>query len=150
MIFTASLCVLVGVLFYLTLGLGPVARLVPLGVVAPTFALLVFQLMLDLFPRWARAYERKERAEIVDVDIVRRQPAPPRNWSVAFWFLLALVLLFLTGFAVGAPTFTALYLRGRARESWTLSLGAAAVVWTLVVGIFRTLLDARLYDGWIF
>lgn len=150
MIFTASLCLFVGALFYLTLDLGPVARFVPIYVVVPTLALLVFQLILDLFPRWAEVYERKEKAEIVDVDIVRDESVSPGNWSVAFWLLLPLVLVVLVGFVVGTPIFTALYLKGSARETWRLSLAASAVIWALVYGVFVTLLGARLYDGWIF
>jgi len=156
--FSSSLCLFVGILFLTTLDLAPTSRLIPLRVVVPTLALILFQLLLDAFPTLAHAYEQREKTEVFTLKRLGLGSDPPapdqppgiphrRMWSAFSCGLSLLVLVYFLGFPAGTPIFTALYLRVRARETWRRSLILTAAVWILVYGVFATALGARLHDG---
>ena len=137
--FTSSLCLCVGVLFALTMSLGRVSGWVPLRVVVLTLALLSFQLVREIVPGLSKLHSEVEgHARAVEWARVR---------TALGWILLLLVSIALLGFLMGAPLFTALYLKFRAGESWRDSLAVAAAIWGVCFGVFQTLLGARLYEG---
>ena len=138
-LFTSSLWLCAAVLLALTMRLGPVSARVPLWVVVLTLALLSFLLAREFVPRLSQ-----RRSELTER---WRAEEWARVWTALGWILLVLVSTALFGFLIGAPLFTALYLRFRARESWRGSLTFAAAVWAVCFGVFATLLGARLYGG---
>jgi hypothetical protein len=130
--FTLSLLALACGMLYLTLGIGAVARQVPLLVVVPLVGLLALQLGRDL--RTARSFE----------------PATPRTGpketggrqSALAWILLLPVLSGLLGIVWGPGVFAFVYLRARSREPWRLALTGSALtsfaMWTLFSVILGT------------
>ncbi len=75
-LFTLIITAFVSLLFYLTVNLSPVARLVPLTLLIPTLGLLIFHLVLDLVPRLEEIYRRFEKVDLFGVEQIReRVPA---------------------------------------------------------------------------
>jgi hypothetical protein len=141
-VLTLTLVVGVGLLLPETLGLGPAVRLVPLAVLIPTFALLVFQALVDLVPALESALGRLEADLLPRPPDVRANP-PPREdqdaspaaeaasarrreaWVLG-WLALLVGLIHLLGFAIALPLHTWLYLRWRAGEGWGFATTVAA------------------------
>lgn len=159
--FTFSLLAFVVAIFYMTLGLGRAARMVPLAVAVPTMCLLAFQLVLDLCPRLARKYGRLEKKDLFKVEPLREKSSartasePPaeepaggdKEANVFLWLLAMLASLFLFGFLIGLPLYVFLYLKLRSGEGWLISSGMAAGVLGLLSLILVFALRARLYEG---
>lgn len=139
-LFSSGLWLSVGVLLALTRSLGPVSGWVPLRVIMLTLALLSFQLAREVVPGLSKRLSEVERNGRADDEWARL-------WNALWWILALLVSIALLGFLTGAPLFTALYLKFRAKESWRTSLGVAAAVSAVCFGVFATLLGARLYEG---
>jgi hypothetical protein len=162
-LFTLILAAYAGLMLHLTLNLSPVARLVPLIVVIPTLGLLVFQLVLDLVPWLERKYKRFEKADLLGVQQIKAtvlshdqpnsvnagDPAERsrRELKMLVWIALLPCVISLLGFQAALPAYTLLYLRGRAGESWMLSITVAAAMAGLLVGVFSFALRGRLYEG---
>lgn len=120
-------------LLYLTLGLGPVARQVPLLVVVPLVGLLTLQLSRDL--RLIRSSQPGQPTSVL------KKAGGPR--FLLAWMLSLPVLVQILGIVWGCGLFALGYLRFQSREPWRLSLTAAALttlaMWTLfsvILGIF--------------
>jgi hypothetical protein len=149
----------VAAIFYLTIGLGRAARLVPLSVAVPTLGLLAFQLALDLSPRLARKYGRFEKKDIFRVEPLREKGLIPeggeqedaarssRERDAFFWLLVSFASLYLLGVLAGLPFYTFLYLKRRSREGWLISAGISAGLWGLLYLVLIIALGARLYEG---
>ncbi len=116
------------VLFVLisALGLGPVTRLVPIVVAAPTLAIMSYQLRQDQVKQDAR----DDRA------------APSGRERAGFlWILLFPAMLPPLGFLTAIPVHTLLFLRIRGGESWPRAVVGAA---TTAVAIYSlSLLTSR-------
>ena len=159
--FTLFLLAFVGLLFYSTMGLDHVARLVPMRVVIPTFAMLAVQLLLDLNPSLAQWISSSEKTDLLGVTRLRGRAggemasaAGGRNREerrALLWVLLLLVFIYLLGFPIAVPLYTLLYLKKRAEEGWVLSLGITVTLSSLVYAVFALVLPTRLYSGelWI-
>jgi len=72
-----------------------------------------------------------------------------RTLLIAAWILFFFALIVFAGFKLAVPLFVFLYLRLEGRESWTLSLIFAAVVWGVFYGLFDRLLHVPFPQGWI-
>jgi hypothetical protein len=162
---TLLFAAILGVALWQTLDLGPVARFVPLAVVVPTLALVLFQLALDCFPRLARRFAALERSELIGVQGVREQvhpehipvrehptpedPAPAGDGDAqAFaWMGGALASAWLLGFTLGGPLFALAYVRFHGRRGWGVAAGLAAGLGLAVVGVFEGIFDAPLWRG---
>jgi hypothetical protein len=157
-VFTLVLLVFAGLIFFLALDLGRLARLAPLVIVIPTLVLLVYQLGLDLvswpavskgrswtmdLPGAGRLGEAQAKLER-STEAMRRSR---RELSMFFWVLLMFALIFLFGFSFGVPLHTLLYLKVRSGESWLLSTAMTSGMWALLYGVFGLLLPVRLYEG---
>ena len=130
---TAAMLLAVLVLLLATPRLGPVARFVPLIVLAPTIALLLLQLAADL----ARRVE---------------PPAKARDGRAAGrlgWALLLPAMVFLFGFFVAVPLHAAIHLRWLSGERWRLSLGIPAALGMLLFLVARMIPTVTLWPGWI-
>ena len=73
-LFTLMMLAFAGLIFYLTLDLSRVARLVPLAVVIPTLVVLILQLLLDLVPGLAEKYSRFEKRDLFAVERFGENP----------------------------------------------------------------------------
>ncbi len=162
-IFTLVLLGFVTLIFFMTLGLGPVARLVPLRVAIVTLALIVVQLVLDILPRHAeRIYvteqphpsEARQIRGVVESPIrsnshqsTGRLPTLKRELGVFLWMLMLPAAIYLFGFLVAVPLYTFFFLKVRSRKAYPLSIMAAAGLFCLLYGIFDILLGIPLEIG---
>lgn len=147
-----------GTLFYLSFGLGSVARTVPFAIVIPTLLLLVVQLLMDLLPGLAAAYRRVENKDLFKVEGFRGQfGKPTRDKSsealerkseakALLWLLAMLAMIWILGFVLALPLYTLIYLKKRS-EKWLVAIPIALVIGCLVYGLSLLNLGARLYEG---
>lgn len=159
--FTLLLFAFVILITSLTLGLGRVARLVPLAVAVPTLVALALQLLLDLSPRLAQTYRRLEKRDLFSVETLRAksqaravveetEEKAQRDGSerqTFLWLLLLLPLVHLFGFLMALSLYVFLYFRGRADAGWLLSAAAAAGMGGLLYSVFILALGIHLYEG---
>lgn len=151
-------------ILYLTLGLGRVARAVPLAVVVPTVLLLAFQVLLDFAPRLAQKYGSLEKNDLFGVAPLREKSRRPdseaaiepeteivgrrrRERGIFLWLLLLFALLYLLGFLIALPFYTLLYLKRRSGESWLQSVIVAAAMGCLVYALSVLDPGSRLHEG---
>jgi len=160
---TLMLTAVVGLFLWLTLGLSPNARRVPLVVAIPTLGLLVIQLLMDLVPSLAPLRRRLEKTDVFGIESHREtsqqatsrqldQPAEggmiiKREFIVISWIFLLLVSIYLFGFLYAVPIFMLFYLRERLRENRQLSLAVSIGTWAILYGVFLLLLGVQLYEG---
>ena len=147
-----------GIIFYLTFGLGSVARMVPFAVVIPTLLLLLFQLMMDMLPRLAQKYSRLENKDLFHVEGLRKKIREPvedvevealqrnRERKAFLWLLVMLILIYLLGFLIALPLYTLVYLKRRS-EKWLIAVLVAVGIGCLVYGVSILNLGTRLYGG---
>lgn len=159
-LFTSAMFAFVALIFSLTLGLGRVARLVPMVVVIPTLGLLLFQLLIDMFPRVAEKFSRFEKKDVFRVEPLREKShneagaeqgeegSRRSQEMIAFlWLSSMLALIYLFGFLIALPVYIFLYLRKRSDEGWLMSAAIAAGMFSLIYGVFILTLGIRLYEG---
>jgi len=139
--FTMLLAALACLLLYLSFGLSPVARFVPLTVLIPTLILLFGQLVSDLTLKLDSDQKGSRRVDFFQSEVFRqklkvfsgRAASPPdigaslseREGSVLSWLLMVLVCIYLFGFAVSMPSFILLYLKKRSGDGWLFSTSTA-------------------------
>jgi len=157
--FTLSLLLFVTALFFLTIDLGRVAALVPIKVVIPTLALLLFQLILDFVPGLSKKFSRFEKVHFVQSEQHEKEARvvssvfKPEESLVArerrafLWVLSLFLFIYLLGVMVAVPLYTFLYIKRCAEEGWLFSFGMAAGMWALIEGGFDLMLRIRLYEG---
>jgi hypothetical protein len=118
----------------LSAGLGPVARIVPLSVVFPVIALLLYQIGRELSQR------PDARAEVTPprIDGERRMLA---------WLIALAVLVYALGITVGGAVFVVLYLKFESGETWFVSAASSFAVAVILRGVFAELLGISLEGG---
>ncbi|MFH1144363.1 MAG: hypothetical protein V1774_07455 [Candidatus Eisenbacteria bacterium] len=158
--FTLALLLFVLAMLLETARLGRVARFVPLIVTIPTLALLAFQLVLDLAPRYRRIYQKLERTKWPGLPGRERQGDRERESGQAAsnnegargrlgWTLLLPVMIYGFGFFVAIPVHALVYLRRFSGERWSLSLAIPAGLGCLLLLLVRLAPDVPLWPGWI-
>jgi hypothetical protein len=162
-VFTLVLLTFTAIIFYLTLDLGPVARLVPRYIVIVTLALIGIQLLLDLFPRLTERTGALKRIDPQNtegfINMVMYQPDskplidrqnPPsfqKELEIFVWLLLIPLLIYLFGFLTASPLFVFVSFRLWLREGWLISIATAIGLWSLLYGVFVILLGTHLEGG---
>jgi hypothetical protein len=160
-LFTLLLFAFVALLSSLTLGLGRVARLVPIVVVIPTLLLLVIQLMIDLLPQLAKKYSIIERQDVFRVEPLREKSLSGlsderqeedvsrrnRELKALLWLLVMFGLIYLLGFLIALPLYVFLYLKQQSGEGWMISITTAAGIFALLYGVFVFAIGTGLYEG---
>jgi len=131
--------VIFGTAVILSFGYAPDARFLPLVIGIPGVLLSIAQLV-------------KELREHPHIKIV---PEEHRREAVMFaWFIGFVAGLVLFGFLYAGPALVAAYLFFSGRERWYVALGAAAVTWAILYGVFERFLGLPLFDGliidWLF
>ncbi len=132
-----TLCLLAGVLVlaYLTLGLSPTSRWVPLVVVVPLLALVVLELKRDV-----------RDADTEETDAEETDVPPGSERSVLLWVLALPALVQTLGILVGPGLFALLYLRVKGKEPWVFALTVSALtglgLWALFGQLLKTSADA--------
>jgi len=129
--FTLALLAVVGCQALLTWPIRSSSFVLPAYVLAPTAALLVTQLVLDVFHAQPPGEEGEHSAITRDVA----------------WLLLMPVLLATTGLVLGGAIYTLLYLRFKAGEAWTLSGISTAAVGAVLALFAFSLRRPGLFDG---
>jgi len=137
--FTAFLLSVTLLLLMLTLRLGSSARLVPLMVVVPLTALLIYRLARDVFG---------DAGAAPNAAILAEPPTSTRaELEMIAWLLVLTVLTSLAGFVVGPALFVLLWMLGRARERPVYALTAALVAGVGVWLIFERALRVQFPGG---
>jgi tripartite tricarboxylate transporter TctB family protein len=138
--FTAFLLSVALLLLVLTLGLGSSARLVPLIVVLPLTALLMYRLARDVFgDAGAAPNEGTSAAET--------PPSTRAELEMMAWLLVLPVLTSLVGFVVGPALFVLVWRLWRARERPVYALTATLVTGVAVWLIFERVLRVQFPGG---
>jgi tripartite tricarboxylate transporter TctB family protein len=137
--FTAFLLSVTLLLLILTLQLGSSARLVPLIVVVPLTALLIYRLARDVSGDAGAAPNEGTLAEA---------PTSTRaELEMIAWLLVLPVLTSLVGFVFGPALFVLLWMLWRARERPPYALTAALVAGVGVWLIFERALRVQFPSG---
>jgi hypothetical protein len=137
--FTAFLLSVTLLLLTLTLRLGSSARLVPLIVVVPLTALLIYRLARDVFGAADGTPNEGALAE--------PPPSTRAELEMIAWLLVLPVLTSLVGFVVGPALFVLLWMLWRARERPVYALTAALVAGVGVWLIFERALRVQFPGG---
>ena len=167
--FTLFLLAVTALQFYLTLGLGRIARLVPLWVVVPTLGLLLLQLIADIAPprlKW-RHHPRtpwllmaRRLTEIGDTGINNAVAGPQSNDAYLagrnfIWISWMVISIYLLGLLCAVPLYALLYLKTRAGQGWRSSIAVASsmgfILYALIVHVLgKTLNEGQLWSwiGW--
>jgi hypothetical protein len=155
---TLALLALAGVMLYASVGLSPVARLVPLTVLVATVALLLAELGLDLSPGFVQRHPSLER-DVFGIEQVRQESREEsasdgrslgrRELDLCIWLFSLPGLIFLLGLLIALPLFTLLYLRRRSREGWRVSIAITIGMFLVLFGLWSALRQTPLSDGWL-
>ena len=137
--FTAFLLSVTLLLLMLTLRLGSSARLVPLIVVVPLTALLIYRL--------ARDVSGDARAAPDEGTLAEAPTSTRAELEMIAWLLVLPVLTSLVGFVFGPALFVLLWMLWRARERPLYALTAALIVAVGVWLIFERALRVQFPGG---
>ncbi len=162
-IFTLVLLTFTAIIFYLTLDLGPIARLVPFYVVIVTLTLIGIQLLLDLFPRLTERTGALRQTDLHKTEWIKNMSMnqsgskllndsqnPPlfqKELKMIVWLLLIPLMIYLFGFLTTAPLFVFVSFRLWLREGWLISIATAIGLWSFLYGVFVILLSTNLERG---
>ena len=155
---TILLLIFVCALFYASLGLSPVSRVVPISVLIPTIALIALQLILDIAPSVVSRLRAIDQKDVFGVDHLRGDrrdnsvdPISRRNveLNVILWVLMLPLMIYLLGLIAALPLFAFLYLKVRSAEGWMLSMVTSGVLLAFVYSILRFTFPAALKLGYI-
>lgn len=126
------------------------ARLAPLTIGIPTAGLLLYQTLLDWFPRLgARVGDENEGVVMGESTLTSSDSAAAaglhwRELSIVLWLCALLAGTTLVGILVMMPLFAFAYLRFWAGESWMLSVIYAAFLWVSIYALLVEILQAQL------
>jgi hypothetical protein len=134
-LFTLCLLAVVLILAYLTLGLSPTSRLVPLLVVVPLIGLLLVELKRGVGGADA------EEAGAVEAGVEETDTGGRSERGVLLWVLALPALVQTLGILAGPGLFLLLYSRLRSREPWVFALTVAALTTLGLWGLFGLLLE---------
>jgi tripartite tricarboxylate transporter TctB family protein len=137
--FTAFLLSVTLLLLVLTLRLGRSARLVPLIVVVPLTALLIY--------RFARDGSADASAAPNEGTLAEERTSTRAELEMIAWLLVLPVLTSLAGFVFGPALFVLLWMLWRARERPVYALTAALVMGVGVWLIFERALRVQFPGG---
>lgn len=140
--FTSFVLAVAVVLLIVTLRLGPSARLVPLIVMLPLTALLLYRLARDVAGSAGVAPNESASPGVTD-----ERPSPRAERAMIAWLLALPLLATLPGFVGGSAAFVLAWTRFRAGERLWASLVAALATGTAVWLIFERLLRVPLPPG---
>jgi hypothetical protein len=153
--YTLGLFLVVVALAAVTADLSPVARWVPVVVLAPALALLALQLALDLAPGATRGLDRLLRGQMPtlarDVPMPAR-PATPvaatlRTTLLPLGILVSILAL---GLIAGTALATLLYVRRVGGRSWPRSIAVALALAAVLWLVFELALNVPLFGAsWV-
>jgi hypothetical protein len=145
-------------MLYGSMGLSPVARLVPLTVLVASVALLLVELALDLSPGFVQRHPSLEK-DVFGIGRVRQKPRAEsgsdgrslgrREFDLCIWLFSLAGLIFVLGLLIALPLFTLLYLLRRSREGWRVSFTIALGMFLVLFGLWSALRQIPLSDGWL-
>lgn len=168
-LFSLLMTVVFAVAIVLALGYSYRARLAPLVLAVPGFALAAGRLVIEL--RLDSAERRKEEfgasPDEKQVVLEGAGPSPAQGGGAAaqaavagnglaktfsevnvfLWLALLMAMLYLLGFLVTIPLYLLLYLKVRSREGWPLSVIVSLVSWATLYFLFVRVLGMNLYTG---
>lgn len=155
-LFSVSVIGIVTFFLINTFALNPLARMVPLAVVIPTWILALAQVRLDLRETGQNVtnektlfgasdeYRRKVSRHSSTGETLNRMQ---RSSIGAAWVLMMFGLVYLFGLLPAAPLYTFIYVRLRGKREWPLSAAIAAGVWLLSYLLLMVLSDGSPYRG---
>ncbi len=118
-------------------------RFFPLAIGVPLLVLSLIQLVIDLKGRAAKA----GRAVDFQMSGIETPAARRRAAAMLAWILGFAGAIWLLGFEPAIPLVFFLYLKFQGGESWTLSIGLAAVAYLFFWGLFVHLLHLPLPEA---
>lgn len=130
-LFTALLLTVVAVQAIMTWPVQSAAYVLPAYVLAPTFILLLLQLVMDM-----RGFEPSRSGN------GRRGAA-----EAVLWLLLMPVLLALSGLVVAAGLYTLVYLRRRSAERWSVAIIGMISASAVLAILAKFLNKPQLFSG---
>jgi len=137
-------------LLWQSLGLSPVASLIPRFVLLFTLLLLLVEIALELKPSrtpGANIAGSRSEAEPLPRRPERPAMAPQQPWRVICWIAVLPLATWLFGVIAGGALFCMAFLRWRSRESWLYSLTVALVLGLVLQVLFSWVFQAGLYQG---
>lgn len=150
----------VGLLFFLLLGLAVyrafdfsfAARLMPLIIGVPTFALSVVVLALEISSQWKGKPKKAEGAMDgsrlgKDLSPEQKRAITRREVSLLLWLVALILLIWLFGLLWSIPIFLICFLWLQGREPWRLILPISLGTWVAVYVLFAEILKMELYQG---
>jgi hypothetical protein len=145
--FTVFLLGIISLFLIQTLSLNSLARLVPLLVVVPTWALVLAQVKRDLRGEGTNLAVEKTLFSTSDEyrkSVVRRAGRREilnrmnRSGAGVAWVVMMFALVYLFGLLLGSPLYVFLYLKFRAGKGWVLASSMGVVVWILSYALAGT------------
>jgi hypothetical protein len=137
-------------LLWQSLGLSPVASLIPRFVLLFTLLLLLVEIALEMTAS-ARPGAGSENSSSETEPLPRRPErlamAPQQPWRVISWIALLPLATGLFGVIAGGALFCMAFLRWRSRESWLYSLTVALLLGLILQALFSWVFQAGLYQG---
>ena len=158
-LFTILLVIFAALLWYLTLGLGPVARLVPEWVVVPLLVLLLIQTLLEHSVgigegrdargpiRWLRIEQLLAKTGSGSDRETNASWTFRDEWRAFRWILLVPVSVYVFGFLIAVPGSVLFYMRRVEGAGWRESVLLAVVLGLLIHGAFTLLPGIRPHSG---
>jgi hypothetical protein len=137
-------------LLWQSLGLSPVASLIPRIVLALSLLLLVLEIALELKARGARGAGiegTRNGLGLSPSGAGRPGTALEPPWRVILWIAVLPVSTWLFGVIIGGALFCMLFLRWRSRESWLYSLTVSVVLGLVLQVLFSWVFQSGLYQG---
>lgn len=122
------------------------ARLFPLAIAIPTLALVVFQLVQDLFAT-TEAGTKIQFSDIKPLDVEDGKSLPRAAAEAFGWLVGLMATIWIAGFPIAMTLFALLYLRFRSGEKWWVAIVTTAVMIALLFLVFDGLLNVIWPEG---
>ena len=136
-------------MFFMGFQFGGNAKVLPLLSGIFSAAMMGFLIFMAFSTRLSAWYQKLESATILSkVDLNAKEKK--RELSVAAWFAVCTVLIYLFGFVIGIPLFLFLFLKIWAKESWLLSIVLSVAVLGVIFFSFVSILRVPLHEGIFF
>ena len=129
-----------------SLGLSPVASIVPRAILSLTLLLLIIQLLLDLK---SSSSSQSPAAGTIAVQAGVSMPADRRTpaWLVILWITSLPAVISLFGVIAGAAVYCLAFIKWYAFESWKISLAFAVTLGFVMQLLFAVIFKITLYSG---
>lgn len=112
--------------------------------------LLTFLIAMSFSPKLSSWYGRLERKAGADEAVAVTAGERKKELLIFTWFIGGVFLVYLLGFIIAIPLFLFLFLRFRAKESWTMSLVLPFMITAVIYGTFVMVLKVPLEGGIFF